>query len=823
MKLRFLGMLFCLLPVLLMAAETPQAPFPYLWGTAYHVLPETHNGESGYFSLCEGKNGRIYLGAAKYDVDSYLVEFDPETGQQRVVIDTNKVCGLFATGYAAQSKIHTKNFVGPSGTIYLGSMMGHRTPGDTAEYPGGYLMTYDPRTETAENLGMPYPKDGVIDVIADETRGLLYAVTYGDFHWVRYDLKAKAFRDLYPRPTPFAATLVDGRGCAHVITRDFRLATYNPATDVVTVRPIFRGNQRWTQADDNAIPIWVMAKDGRTAYLTRMNDATLLRFDLYERGNVVHVASLGKMTEGKNPDSRNGLAMGPDGRVYALYRVDNETGFGGGYLHHLLRYDPKTRKHEDLGVLAVRNPDFFDWSPGPDGKPKPWTHGYHTLPDGTLTPMYGHQGLTVAADNTVYATILYPFTLLRIDAFTKPASPAARPAAAYCDYARRQCDRVAAQIPAFTAVAEVVAKRHLAGGVIGFAPWNYQPLEEEITGRAGGMINIGFDRAWKQERTPAEEANDVALVAWERSPRPDELARMQALKAKGVYVIGFGPKQLPALQAHVRLCDAFFDTGIIDGRAVVLPDGTRAGRGNTLVNALDGWVFIAELVAALTRHGKMPTMWKSYFTEDGVEWGDRYFRKKQFHDEYAVAPIAAGALASAYLAQMRLFIDKFRQQQLAAVDAAVDAFYPQVKAGKKVLVLTYGHMPSGYVGYYEDARWMKLVDFQIVAQKAALQAEKPAEGQPVLRLGYYGEKPELRAALREQKLKFIYISAATPRADWQVPEERLLNIDMGIPYGDACVPIPGYPIAILPPSGIMQIVAYEAVNVEMLARLAKRK
>jgi hypothetical protein len=122
------------------------------------------------------------------------------------------------------------------------------------------------------------------------------------------------------------------------------------------------------------------------------------------------------MIEGKNPDSRCALSIAPDGRVYAVVRIDNETGFGTGYLHHLLRFDPKTRRTEDLGILAVRNPDFFNFGPGPDGKAKPWTHGYHRLPDGTLTPLHCHMALLAARDGSLYVTIIYPFTLLRIDA-----------------------------------------------------------------------------------------------------------------------------------------------------------------------------------------------------------------------------------------------------------------------------------------------------------------------------------------------------------------------------------------------------------------------
>jgi hypothetical protein len=71
----------------------------------------------------------------------------------------------------------------------------------------------------------------------------------------------------------------------------------------------------------------------------------------------------------------------------------------------------------DLGVLAVKNPDFFDFkgppARNPDGSERP-RHGFHELPDGTLTPLHVILALIVARDGTVYATTIYPFTLLRI-------------------------------------------------------------------------------------------------------------------------------------------------------------------------------------------------------------------------------------------------------------------------------------------------------------------------------------------------------------------------------------------------------------------------
>ena len=69
------------------AAEPP----PYVPATAHYILPETTSEESGYFSLSESLDGMIHVGSAKYGHNSFLVEFDPRTGKQRVVLDSGMV------------------------------------------------------------------------------------------------------------------------------------------------------------------------------------------------------------------------------------------------------------------------------------------------------------------------------------------------------------------------------------------------------------------------------------------------------------------------------------------------------------------------------------------------------------------------------------------------------------------------------------------------------------------------------------------------------------------------------------------------------------
>ena len=164
---------------------------------------------------------------------------------------------------------------------------------------------------------------------------------------------------------------------------------------------------------------WRITPDGKTAYLQLLDDLRMFRVDLTgPAGKPVVARNLGDRIAGKHPDSRGSISIGPDGRVWSAVRINNTTGFGKGYVHHLVRHDPRSRSMDDLGVFAIRNPDFFDFKAGqaknPDGSPRP-VHGFHNLPDGTLTPLHVIMALIVAHDGTIYATTIYPFTLLKVE------------------------------------------------------------------------------------------------------------------------------------------------------------------------------------------------------------------------------------------------------------------------------------------------------------------------------------------------------------------------------------------------------------------------
>jgi hypothetical protein len=243
-----------------------------------------------------------------------------------------------------------------------------------------------------------------------------------------YDLKTKKYRELGPMLYPYATTIVDKHGRANTITKDWKLARFDPATNEVTLHDLLLDGKKVELPEKPGsawIATWNLAADGETAYLVRLGFPQLWKVDLGKSGgDGVRVTDLGNLTDAPNPDSRSALSIAPDGTVYVLVATSNNTGFGGGKLHHLVSYNPAKNRINQLGVLKVSNPDFYGrpladgGAKTDDGKTIPWTHGYHHLPDGSLTPLHAHMGLIAAHNGDVYITILYPYSLLKIDART---------------------------------------------------------------------------------------------------------------------------------------------------------------------------------------------------------------------------------------------------------------------------------------------------------------------------------------------------------------------------------------------------------------------
>jgi hypothetical protein len=184
-----------------------------------------------------------------------------------------------------------------------------------------------------------------------------------------------------------------------------------------------------------------------------------------------------------------------------------------------------------------------------------------------------------------------------------------------------------------------------------------------------------------------------------------------------------------------------------------------------------------------------------------------------------VPPQPAGALARAYIAGIRDLVKKLRNEELAGVLKASELIAAEHQAGRKTFIAWAGHMPGAYIGKREDAAWAQAIELHPFLEAQRKQfVERVPEGALVLRLGYHGEDPECVSLFKDKKSRVIYLSGKNPDPAWQPSSDNLLNVPLGWEFGDALVALEGYPIRLFPPSGIIQAVVYEAIDVEVRSR-----
>ena len=405
----------CLLALPAVADDKPR----WLLGNATKLPTEYTNQESGYFSIVEGLNGRVYIGAAKYGVNAYLLEYDPKSDSTKMVIDAHKVIGTNAKGFAAQAKFHTRNNVGASGKIYVGTKQGYMEAGETRDlYLGGYAMTYDPATGKAEHYGIAHPKDGIISVTPDESRGLAYVSTCSDTrpidhcHFMVLDLKTRAYTDLGDMEHAYAFIVVDHLGRAYHPIRGGSIARYDPdrkKLDRLAITIDGKAPPKGMTKDDTVLN-WEISPDRKTLWCVEMSTNQLYSFDLTAAGDTIPGKAHGKLLAWAKQTDCRAMCVGADGVVWAAVTVH---GIPDGPILHLVS-GTESNPPRDHGSLGVANPDFTTFTDA-NGKAKPWHHTMPKRKDGVLSP-WQPMGVCASRDgSTVFVLTIAPFTVLRFD------------------------------------------------------------------------------------------------------------------------------------------------------------------------------------------------------------------------------------------------------------------------------------------------------------------------------------------------------------------------------------------------------------------------
>jgi hypothetical protein len=315
-------------------------------------------------------------------------------------------------------------------------------------------------------------------------------------------------------------------------------------------------------------------------------------------------------------------------------------------------------------------------------------------------------------------------------------------------------------------------------------------------GRSGGMMDLEFKN----------NAKDSTLVAFRAAPKAGELDELKRLRARGCYVVGMGPRSVPDVSGAVAACDAWIDTGDADV-------GASSPAAGCLSDVIHGWCFTAELVGALTRRGKMPTMWKGWAWDDGKAWTDRYAGKR-LHDDLTVPPVPAGELDRRFIGQVRSGLSRLKITQEAKLVEAARLVAEEHRAGRKTVVAWSGHVGYGMPRPFERP-WSTVLELAPghAPMRDAFRTTT-LDGALVLRLGAQGQDPQEAAMMRARHQRVIHCAGDHPDATFRpaATDTNASTIDLNFAFGDACVSIDGYPIRAFPPSGIMHLAAFGAID-----------
>jgi hypothetical protein len=183
---------------------------------------------------------------------------------------------------------------------------------------------------------------------------------------------------------------------------------YDPATGKTKVYPIPVPHEG---INSSGHPInWDITPDGKTLYSLPMSTNRLYVYDLTQKGAVLAGRDLGTLVPNAKQTDCRAMCVGPKGTAWAAITVAHPT---VGQLLHLVSYRPGTKAPRDHGPVAVRNPNFTQFT-DKAGKPLPFHGGFTKLASGVTTTKYVILGVCEARDGNVYILALHPYSVLQV-------------------------------------------------------------------------------------------------------------------------------------------------------------------------------------------------------------------------------------------------------------------------------------------------------------------------------------------------------------------------------------------------------------------------
>ncbi len=371
------------------------------------------------------------------------------------------------------------------------------------------------------------------------------------------------------------------------------------------------------------------------------------------------------------------------------------------------------------------------------------------------------------------------------------------------------------RLPVASDAAGRVAARLAAGGRLCLAGVRPDFTSEGFI-RSGGLM---LAEEWTPETVLSPE--DTVILGWSGAAPAQELELLRQLRSSGALIAAIGPAGWPG--ADPRPGDLFLESSILRPETVTAAFGGRAYPLVSLQNLLLLWVLTGEIVAALTRTGRMPAMYQSVLVPGARDRNAR-FAGSPFHETHQVPAIPPGRLGADYLDRMGAILRALIEEEAEAIKRAGSVCAEVLEAGGRIHAGLISHFPMYQLGAPGDPLYMRpLAPLQGESPQVAELEEKLRPGDLFFFLGYYRRPVDAYAAARRAGARIVEVITGDGTDD---PPAPALAPDHVIrpkwPFGDAVTPVPGYDVEILPGSGIVQAAIYWAVVASIWRALSSR-
>jgi len=384
-------------------------------------------------------------------------------------------------------------------------------------------------------------------------------------------------------------------------------------------------------------------------------------------------------------------------------------------------------------------------------------------------------------------------------------------------------DAAKAQLPLIIRAAEAAATRKVEhpDALLNITYSLQSSFAEELLNRSGGLA----EALPSEERSRRVTDNDFVVFSirsWETDGEKG-LAYLKDCRQKGWMTILFASSAGKPADLEV---DWFIDNGAKTGT-------DAAAAVNSAANALNGWLWVCEYTAALTRLGKYPGILQSITTAgsipfDGKLQDSRVRHLNLFPGDTALPP---GDLSRIYLARVDRMVNEMSgpitQGQL---DRAAGIIADRLRDGRKVFVSTDTHIMLNEMDKNNKTPWTPLFTLRNMGEVLAKQTQ-PGDlffwlGFNGVSIWYYpGAAGETKlwidydTPLRASKVDLITCFARDPLHPDNNGDYALAHIEQNWDFGDSEVPVPFPPGRIAPISGLYQSLLYRMLDDVTSAKL----